>query len=579
VFWQNRSYYIGVGGSGPGYTNQQNIVTLFNAFTSTAAPTQPQTDATTANGNGVVITGGTGACTAASYWDLGVRGDLGAGTHESGFTLAPTYTLLTNVSEAGTGTHDLTGSAANPTVISQYCNGSRTPPEFASMGWQTPPGISDATVPNPVFNLTPSATVDEGNNWINISWGPLALTNPVTGTVLGNYGPAAGSPVINYILSSAGAAYTNAPSLDFYGTPRKTNNAVDAGAVEYLVPAIAVASVTPTSVAFGNQTVNTTSAAHALTLSNTGGATLTGINVVVTTPFSRPTGTPGGTCGATLTAGATCTINVVFSPTSAVVSSGSVTITASVTVTGSAVTLSGTGVAATIAATLTPTTWSPTANRGIGILGPVQVFTLTNTGNVPLTGIAQGALGGASAADYTIVRALSTCGPTGGGQLVANVTLAPLATCAVTVRFQPTATETAGVKTATVSVTDLAGTQTSTLSGTVTLAALNLTPTGTTNFGTVAVAGTASATSTFTVTNPAGILSSPVPITFAFSGTNAGDFTRPAAGGTCGATVAGGANCTIIVRFKPLAPVAPAGRTATMTVPGATAVTLTGTAN
>ncbi len=71
------------------------------------------------------------------------------------------------------------------------------------MGYQVPPGISDATVPNPIFNLTPAATVDEGNNWINISWGPLALTNPVTNAALGNYAPAAGSPVINYIPSSA----------------------------------------------------------------------------------------------------------------------------------------------------------------------------------------------------------------------------------------------------------------------------------------------------------------------------------------------------------------------------------------
>ena len=51
------------------------------------------------------------------------------------------------------------------------------------MGYQVPPGIADATVPNPIFNLTPAATVDEGNNWINISWGPLALTNPAV------YGP------------------------------------------------------------------------------------------------------------------------------------------------------------------------------------------------------------------------------------------------------------------------------------------------------------------------------------------------------------------------------------------------------
>ena len=74
-----------------------------------------------------------------------------------------------------------TTSASNPNVVSQYCNGSRIPPEIGGLGYQVPPGISDATVPNPIFNLTPAATVDEGNNWINISWGPLALTNPVRG--------------------------------------------------------------------------------------------------------------------------------------------------------------------------------------------------------------------------------------------------------------------------------------------------------------------------------------------------------------------------------------------------------------
>src|ERR1035441_3793340 len=89
------------------------------------------------------------------------------------------------------------------------------------MGYNVPPGISDATVPNPKFNLTPAATVDEGNNWVNIAWGPLAQTNPVTGVVLGNYAPAAGSPVINYIPSTAGIFYSEAPSLDFFGTDRK----------------------------------------------------------------------------------------------------------------------------------------------------------------------------------------------------------------------------------------------------------------------------------------------------------------------------------------------------------------------
>ena len=74
--------------------------------------------------------------------------------------------------------------------------------------------------------------MDEGNNWINLSWGPLSLISPA-GTTLGNYSPAAGSPAIDYIPSSAGAPYTLAPLTDFFGNTRKAGgNAVDVGAVE-----------------------------------------------------------------------------------------------------------------------------------------------------------------------------------------------------------------------------------------------------------------------------------------------------------------------------------------------------------
>jgi hypothetical protein len=61
---------------------------------------------------------------------------------------------------------------------------------------------------------------------------------------------------------------------------------------------------------------------------------------------------------------------------------------------------------------------------------------------------------------------LSTCGPAGNGQLVGDTTLAPGATCVVTVQFKPLTAQSTGVKTATVSVGDAAGTQSSTLTGT-----------------------------------------------------------------------------------------------------------------
>jgi hypothetical protein len=244
VFWQNRTFFIGVGSLSSSY--QQNIVTLYNSVftggvpqtTGTALLPQPAAEATTANGRGFTITGGTGACVSnSSYWDLGVRGDSGPGNHTSTYWLAPTYSALTNAAENGHGTHNLV--ATNPDFTSEYCNGSRVPPENGGTPFNVPPGISDATVPNPIFNLTPAATVDEGNNWINMTWGPLALTNPVTGSILGNYALAADSPAVDYIPTTAGTySVTTWPTqqYDFFGNKRPDANVttkIDIGAVEY----------------------------------------------------------------------------------------------------------------------------------------------------------------------------------------------------------------------------------------------------------------------------------------------------------------------------------------------------------
>jgi len=485
VIWKNRTFNISVGGLGTGPLNQQNVVALLPTLN------QPIVPAMTANGGGVIVTGGTGACVAepafasgtGGYWDIGVRGDTGPTNHASGVQLTPTWSVLTDISGAtgysGTALHN---TASDPTLLRQYCDGARVPPENGGLGYNVPPGIADATVPNPIFNLTPAATVDEGNNWINIAWGPLSLSNPstvapagTTATPLGNYGPAAGSPVANYIPSTA-STYAAAPSLDFYGSARKTNNAVDAGAVELVGGgggATAVLNVTPTSLTFASTPVGGTSATQNLTLHNTGTAGATGIGVAVTAPFSRVTtgAFPAGAsnCGTTLAAGSNCTVKVAFTPTAVGPANGTATFTANVTVSGSPVGLTGTGVAAVVAATLTPTSHAfGNATRGCttGLFGtcPGQVFTLTNTGNVTLTGITQGAISGTNAADFPVFRLTSTCGPGGGGQLLGQTTLAPGTSCVITVQFAPTTavTDPAGAKgPATLSVTDAAGTQTS----------------------------------------------------------------------------------------------------------------------
>jgi hypothetical protein len=396
IVWQNRSFYIGITGPGTGQVNQQNVVGLFSAGGSTPAPTQATTGACTTTG--------------VSYWDLGVRGDQWlsgpAPNHASGFTLNPTFSVLTST----TG-YAASNSSAAPPVVAQYCNGSRVPPECTAAngcggpnGFGVPPGIPDSIAGAPKFSLIPSATVDEGNNWINVSWGPLSLTNPSSiGGLYGNYG---GGPALgNYALTAAIDTVPTAqahPATDFFGNPRPETGGdghFDPGAVEFGSGAATTgsASVSPTTLAFGNQLVRTTSAAMTVTVTNTGTTALAGgvftFGGGTPQPFSRPAGAAGGTCGATLAVSASCTINVVFTPTTAIAFSRTLTVAyTGATVTGSPVTLTGTGIGGTLSFT-SATNGTLATLFGARVLtftipapraAVTSVVTVTNSGTVSL---------------------------------------------------------------------------------------------------------------------------------------------------------------------------------------------------
>ncbi|MBV9144873.1 MAG: IPT/TIG domain-containing protein, partial [Acidobacteria bacterium] len=319
LFWQNRAFQIGVGGQGTGTQNQQNTVSLFNASYTPGSVGSPAGNQTS-----------TGSCPAgSSYWDIGVRGDTGPSNHSSGLTLAPNYSVLTDAADYP-GANNL---GSDPSVVSQYCNGSRVPPESGGLGFDVPPGISDAVVPNPVFSLMPSATVDEGNNWINMSWGPLALSNAsVAGGPYGNYGggPAManyslnpGSPAMNWIPASESLPGSAAiPATDFFGNPRPDaarGNAVDVGAIEYQAVASVLNSISPNSGMRGTTVNVTLSGSHltGTTSVNTNAANIIVSNVhvvsdsTVTATFNITAATSAGAKNVSVTTNSGITSNTV----------------------------------------------------------------------------------------------------------------------------------------------------------------------------------------------------------------------------------------------------------------------------
>jgi hypothetical protein len=160
------------------------------------------------------------------------------------------------------------------------------------------------------------------------------------------------------------------------------------------VPGVGLA---PTSLAFGNQALNTTSAAKTVTLTNTGTGALTIISIGASGDFAE-TSTGATACPispATLAAGANCIISVTFTPTVLGARAGTLTITDSAVGSPHAVPLTGTG----------------TGTPDFGLTGPtaVQPVTLGQTLNFSVTVTGTGGFNSPVALACTGAPALATC--------------------------------------------------------------------------------------------------------------------------------------------------------------------------
>src|SRR6266702_1202141 len=135
-------------------------------------------------------------------------------------------------------------------------------------------------------------------------------------------------------------------------------------------------SLSPSSLTFANQLVGTTSAAQTVTLTNTGNTTLNMTSIAASGDYAQT-----NTCGTSVAAGASCTINVTFTPTAVGTRTGAITITDDASGSPQTVSLTGTGIASAVSLSPSSLTF---ANQLVGTTSAAQTITLTNTGNTTL---------------------------------------------------------------------------------------------------------------------------------------------------------------------------------------------------
>ena len=282
----------------------------------------------------------------------------------------------------------------------------------------------------------------------------------------------------------------------------------------------AIASLSPSNLHFGNQTVGIISTPHHVMLTNTGNIDLTITSIQITGTNSGDF-TQTNNCPSSLPPNNICKIRVTFTPSDTGTRNAAVSIADNAPGSPQSVPLRGVGV-------LPAVTFSPAR-----LTFPTQlIFTTSTAQPITLTNRGLGTL---------LITKIAVSGAFTQTNNCPN-SLGPGSNCTIQVRFHP---KTKGVQNGAVSVTDNApgSPQKVPLTGTATF--VQLTPLKV-NFGTQPV-GTRSLAKKVTLTNKGSVTLNISGI--AITGAAAGDFAET---NTCGKSVASGASCFIKVTFKPL---------------------------
>lgn len=286
-----------------------------------------------------------------------------------------------------------------------------------------------------------------------------------------------------------------------------------------------IATLSASSLTFGNQLVGSASTAQTNGLHNTGNATLT-ISSFSFTGTNAADFSESDDCGGSLTAGASCTVSVTFTPSASGSRTATLNVNDNASDTPQTVSLTGTGALPTGGVSPSTLTYTSTA---VGSSSGSQTVTLSNSGTVPMT-VSSVALSGTNAGDYSQTN---------------NCTGVPASgSCYASVVFSPTA---GGTRTATLTFTSNASNspQTVSITGTGTSPAASISPSSLTYSS--QIVGTSSASQAVTIQNTGStnLGFSSIGIT----GANSGDFAQS---NNC-TTLTPTSSCTVNVTFTPQA--------------------------
>jgi Abnormal spindle-like microcephaly-assoc'd, ASPM-SPD-2-Hydin len=297
----------------------------------------------------------------------------------------------------------------------------------------------------PVISLNPSS-LSFGTQQVGVAGSPLTLTvNNTGGAPMANVGfqvsgQASGSFAIG--SSTCGATLSNGSSCtaQVVFTPATAGANIATLTVSSSTLAVKAAqaglhgtgqaasglNVSPTEMAFSEDTLGQSSAAQIATISNTSSASASGLVISATPPFS----VTQNTCGTSLGGNASCSVGIVFTPTASGGVTGVLTVS-SPTTNSATVALAGTSGAAGAVQVQPALLNFPTT--GIGASSGAQTVTVTNTGSVALSSFALFVSTGFQISGTTCTSTLAvgancsisvTFNPASAGQANGNLTIA-----------------------------------------------------------------------------------------------------------------------------------------------------------